>query len=95
MTSFRGIPRLGLGIPPRPKQAWGAILDLSNPHTILLISFRIKELLELWDVFLMQFVLIAHSFIFLICSNPGLANLSCTVKQSYRGTLLFICLNNF
>jgi hypothetical protein len=48
------------------------------------------SLLEFWDVFLMQFVLIAHSYIFLICSNPGLANLSCTVK-----TLLFICFNKF
>jgi hypothetical protein len=92
MTSFRGIPRLGLGIPPRPKQAWGAILELSNPHTLLLIFFRIKKLLELWDVFLMQFVLIAHSFIFLICSNAGLTNLSSTVKTKISWNITFYML---
>jgi len=71
------IPRLGFGIPPRPKQASGAILDLSSP-TLYLFSFISRSYMIFWVVF--SLFLIAHSSFFLTFSNPGLASLSCTVK---------------
>ncbi len=71
------IPRLGFGIPPRPKQAYGPILDLSSPK-LYLFSFMSRSYMIFWVVF--SLFLIAHSSFFLTCSNPGLASLSCTVK---------------
>jgi hypothetical protein len=58
----------------------GAILDLSSPVIYFLFFFVSKSYLTYGLFSWCNLFLIAHSSIFLTCSNPGLDNLSCTVQ---------------